>query len=92
MEYYSVIKNENAICSHMDTTRDKYAKWSQKEKDKYYITYVWNLKYGTSKPIYKSEADSQTENRLVTAKGDRVREGRTGSLGLADMNYFRMDK
>ena len=26
MEYYSVIKNENAICSHMDTTRDKYAK------------------------------------------------------------------
>ena len=53
---------------------------------------MWNLKCGTSKPIYKSEADSQAENRLVTAKGERVREGRTGSFVLADMNYFRMDK
>ena len=30
---------------------------SQKEKNKYHmiITYVWNLKYGTDDPVYKTE-------------------------------------
>ena len=31
----------------------------QKEKDNY-ITYMWNLRYGTNEPIYKIETDSQT--------------------------------
>ena len=32
---------------------------SQKEKDKYHgITYMWDLKYGTNEPVYKTEADS----------------------------------
>ena len=26
----------------------------------YHITYMWNLKYGTNEPIYKTETDSQT--------------------------------
>ena len=65
MEYYSAIKS-NEIMSFAAT-------WvqleiiilnevSQKEKDKYYVifTYIWNLKYGTNEPIYKTEADSQT--------------------------------
>ena len=26
---------------------------SQKEKHKYHITYMWNIKYGTKQPIYK---------------------------------------
>ena len=34
---------------------------SQKEKDKYHITYMQNLKYDTNELIYKTEADSQTE-------------------------------
>ena len=25
-----------------------------------YITYMWNLKYGTNEPTYKTETDSQT--------------------------------
>ena len=41
----------------------------QKEKDKYHkrerqipynITYLWNLKYGTDEPIYKTDTDLQT--------------------------------
>ena len=28
------------------------------EKDKYYITHMWNLKYGTNEPVYKTETDS----------------------------------
>ena len=34
---------------------------SQKEKGKYHdITYIWNLKYGTNEPIYRTETDPQT--------------------------------
>ena len=31
---------------------------SHKEKNKYYITYMWNVKYGMNEPIYKTETDS----------------------------------
>ena len=34
----------------------------------YVVTYMWNLKYGTNELIYKTETDSQTENRFVVAK------------------------
>ena len=34
------------------------SKVSQKEKDRYHITYIWNLKYDTNEPIYKTETDS----------------------------------
>ena len=34
------------------------------------ITCMWNLNYGTNELIYKIEADSQTEIRLVVAKGE----------------------
>ena len=40
---------------------------------------MWNLKYGRNKPIYKTETDK--ENRLVVAKGEREGVGGTGSLG-----------
>ena len=38
------------------------------------ITYVWNLKYDSNELICKTETDSQTENRLVVAKVERVRD------------------
>ena len=28
------------------------------KENKYYITYKWNVKYGTNEPIYKTETDS----------------------------------
>ena len=34
---------------------------SQKEKDKYDITYMWNLKSNTNELIYETETDSQTQ-------------------------------
>ena len=37
---------------------------------------MWNLKYGTDEPGYRTETDSQTENRLVIAKGEGVGRGR----------------
>ena len=45
-----------------------------------------NLQLGTNEPIYKTEADSQTENRIVVAKGEGV--GWMVSLGLLDANYY----
>ena len=50
---------------------------------------MWNLKYDTNEPIYETETDSQTSRTdlwLSRVKG--VGEGRTGSLGLADANYY----
>ena len=55
----------------------------------YDITYVWNLKYNTSKLIYEKEADSQTQKtNLQLPKGKCVREGQIRRLGLADSNYY----
>ena len=34
-------------------------------------TVSWNLKYGKDEPIYRTETDSDVENRLVVAKGER---------------------
>ena len=46
-----------------------------------------NLKYDTNELTYATETNSDIENRLVFAKGG-VGEGWTGSLGLADANYY----
>ena len=39
------------------------------------ITDMWTLKYDTNDLTYKTEAESQTENRLVIAKKLGVEEG-----------------
>ena len=42
----------------MDGPRDYHTKEvSQAEKDKYYITYLWNLKNNTNQLTYKTETD-----------------------------------
>ena len=46
----------------MDRGRDHHTKWFKSEKERqipYDITYIWNLKYGTNEPIYKT--GSRTE-------------------------------
>ena len=47
---------------------------------------MWNLKYGTNELIYKTEIN--IEVRLMATRGEGVKEGRTGSVGLADINYY----
>ena len=63
MFFYSAIKKEwnIAVCSNMDATRDYHNKWSKSERQILYdITYMWNLKYVTNEPIYKTGIDSHT--------------------------------
>ena len=40
----------------------------------YDITYMWTLKYDTKEPIYESEIESGTQNRLVIAGVEGRRE------------------
>ena len=44
----------------MDATRESHTKSEKERQTPYDITYMWNLKYGTNEPIYKTETDSQT--------------------------------
>ena len=48
------------ICNNMDATRDFHTKSERERQIPYDITYMWNLKYGTNEPIYKTVTDSQT--------------------------------
>ena len=52
----------------------------------YAITYMWKLKYDTDEFIYETEIES--ENRQVAARGKKMGEGWTGSLRLADANWY----
>ena len=81
-------EQNNAICSNMDATRDYHTKLSKSERERqiYDITYMWNLKYGTNEHIYKTETDSYTYCGCQGRGGDG--EGWTGSLGLVDANYY----
>ena len=55
---------------------------------------MWNLKYGTSESIYKTERDSWTWTAdLWLPRGRREEVGWTGNLGLSMQTItFRMDK
>ena len=76
----------------MDGPRHYHTKRSKSERERqtpYDITHMWNLKYDTNEPIYKTETDSQSERTdLWLPRGRGVGEGRTGSLGLAGTNYY----
>ena len=68
----------------MDGPRDYHTKRTKSERKKqmYNITYMWNLNYNTNKPIYETEIDHrERENKLVVEKG-----GCTESLELAEIN------
>ena len=78
----------------MDGPRDYHTKGSKSERGRqipYDITYMWNLKYDTNQHIYETKTDSQIQRTDLWLP--RVREGRNGSLGLAEANYvYGMDK
>ena len=51
----------------MDGTRDSHTK--SERQIPYDITYMWNLKYGTDEPIYRTERDLQTQRRDLRLPG-----------------------
>ena len=64
MECYLTHKNNEIMplaATWMDLKVIRLSEVSQREKDKYFITYMWNLKIGTNELIYRTETDSQTQ-------------------------------
>ena len=59
----------------MDRPKDYHTKWSKPDQERqtpYDIIYVWNLKKNsdTNELIYKTERDSDLENKLMVTKGE----------------------
>ena len=57
---------------------------SQKEKDKYMVSLICGIKYGTNEPVYKTEIDSQTHRTDLLPRRKGMGEKCFGSSGLAD--------
>ena len=58
----------------MDRSEDYHTKWSKSERERqipYGVTYMWNLKYDTNQLNYKTETDSDIENKRMVTKGER---------------------
>ena len=49
---------------------------------------MWNLKNDTNELIYKTETDSQTENKLIITKEERGGRGERDKLGVWDSHYI----
>ena len=50
---------------------------------------MWNLNYDTNEPIYETERESWTQRiDWWLPRGRRMGEGWSGSLGLADANWY----
>ena len=43
----------------------------KEDKDRYDITYMWNLKNAINKSIHTTESDIDIENKLTATKGER---------------------
>ena len=68
----------NGICSNMDRHRNYYMKWNKSERETstaWYHLYVEPKKNDTNKLIYKTETDSQTENKHAYQRGNGAGEG-----------------
>ena len=72
-EYYSAISKNEVMplaATRMEVEILILSEVSQKEKDKYHmISHMWNLKYGTNEPTYRTETTQRQTQRQRTAKG-----------------------
>ena len=71
MEYYSATKkNEIIISTATWMDLDYHTKWSKTEKDKYHITYMWNLKKMIQMNLFTNRNRvTDVENKLMVTRG-----------------------
>ena len=68
-----------------------YTKWNKSDKNKYHL-YV-EYKNDKNELTYKTEIDSDIENKLMIIKRKKVREGQVRNLGLSDkITMCKLDK
>ena len=94
VEYYSAVKKKICHLQPMNELDILILSKSERERQIIYdITYMWNLNYGTNECIYKTETDSDIEDRLVIIKGMGDGVGQLGFGGwYLQTITFRMDK
>ena len=75
--YYSALTKKEVISFAATWMELEVIKLSEVKSERvpHFITYMWNINYGTNELIYKTETDSQRENRPVIAKEVGVRDG-----------------
>ena len=56
---------------------------SQEVNDKYYIFYMWNIKYNTAE-----EKQNQGHREQASGFQELVVLGRKGNVGLADVSFY----
>ena len=60
----------------MDGSRDYHTKWSKSEKDKYHITYMWNLrKWYKWTYLQNRNRLTDIENKFMATKAERGGRG-----------------
>ena len=52
---------------------------------------MWNLKYGTDEPIYRTERLIDTENKLVAAKGEGEGVGVDWEFGVSRCKLLHLE-
>ena len=56
---------------------------SRKEKDKYDITYIWNLKYNTDEHIYKWKQTHKYREQMCGCQGGGCGSGKDWEFGIS---------
>ena len=80
------------MCGNMDETRDSHTKWSKSGRERqipYDGAYMWNQKYGTNDPIYKTDY-GHLESRLVVANGEGWVSGMDGEFGIGGCKLLHL--
>ena len=85
-------QGNNATCSNMDGPTGYHTKSSKSERERqivipYDIIYIWTLKYNANEHTYETETHRQRK-QIWLPRGRRSGEGRIGTLGLVDANYY----
>ena len=92
MRYYSLIKKPQIMLfaeTWMQLEIIILSEVNQKEKDKYHIdiTHMWNLKYRTIEPIYKTQ-----RSELVVAKWKREGRGMDWKFGVDKCKLLHLER
>ena len=91
MGYHSAIKrNAAAVCRDVDRPRDGNTEWNESEREKqmYKITYMWNLeKWCWWTHLQSRNRDTDIENRCIDSRGGRE-VGWIGKTGLTCAHYY----
>ena len=76
-------EQDNAMFSNMDGTRDSRTKWSKSERQRqiYDITSIWNLIYGTNESFQRKENHGPGE-QICGCQGGKRRSGMHREFGI----------